>query len=118
DAGTFFEFVDSAQEFRQMVQRDDFPFRLAIRFGGSAHPFFALGDIMHHTGLRGNRRAVAEFQMSGYARLTGEDDVITKFRAAGNSYLRDHQTMVADNDVMTYLHEVIDFRAFADDRWA
>ena len=56
-----------------MVQRDDFPFRLAIGFSGCAHPFFALGDVMHHTGLRSDRSAVSEFQMSGYARLTGEE---------------------------------------------
>ena len=61
---------------------------------------------------------IADFQVSGDADLSGEHDIISQLRAAGDADLRDQQAAFADFHVVRDLHEVINLRAFADDRRA
>src|ERR1019366_6780570 len=56
--------------------------------------------------------------MSGKTGLSGEDDVLAKLATAGDAHLRDDQGAFADFDVVRDLDEVVNFRAFADDRRA
>ena len=56
--------------------------------------------------------------MSGNTGLSGKHDVFAELATAGNAHLRDEQAAFANFDVVRDLDEVINFRAFADDRRA
>src|SRR6185312_13631199 len=95
---------------------DHLAFDLAVGLRGRAEPFFAVGNIVHHPGLRRNSDAVADFQMTRQAGLAGNDGIITDLRAARDAHLRNHEAPIADDDVVRDLHEVINLRALSDDR--
>ena len=53
-----------------------------------------------------------------YSRLPAQHDEISEFAAAGNPRLRDDHAMPAYPAVVPDLHQIINFRAFADHRVA
>src|ERR1035437_5102594 len=53
--------------------------------------------------------------MIGNADLSRERDVIAYLHAAGNAHLRNNRTVLAERDVMSDLHEVVDLCAATDD---
>src|SRR5208282_1364972 len=79
---------------------------------------YAVRNVVHHARLRRDGDAIADFQMSGKTGLSGEDDVFAELATAGDAHLRDDQGAFANFDVVRDLHEVINLRAFADDRRA
>ena len=76
-----FQFVDTFEQLGQVVQGDDLTLGLAIRLSGIAEPFLAIRNVMHNAGLRSNRNAIANPQMSCEADLPCQDHVIAKFGA-------------------------------------
>src|ERR1700676_3902147 len=54
--------------------------------------------------------------MPRQAYLAAENNVVSQLRAPGNAGLRDDQAMLADGHVVRNLDQVINLRAFADDR--
>src|SRR5947209_7959604 len=56
--------------------------------------------------------------MTGDARLSGHDDVVSELGRAGDAGLRYQQAMLAEAYVVADLHEVVDLRPLADHRLA
>ena len=59
---------------------------------------------------------VPDLDVADGARLAAHDDEIAELGRARNADLPDDHAMPADDDVVPDLHQIINFRAFADDR--
>jgi len=112
------ELGDPAKQLGKLLQRDHLAFGLAVRLSGASKPFFPIRNMVHHSGLGGDGDMVAKLQVAGEAGLAGEDDIVAQFGAARDTHLRDHQAMLAYGDVVPDLHQVVDLRPLADDRWS
>ena len=64
----------------------------------------------------GDLRAGADLDVPDHARLAAHDDEIAELRRTGDADLADDHAMPADDDVVPDLDQIINFRAFADDR--
>lgn len=60
-------------------------------------------------------RAPADAKMAVDSALASDRDEVFDCRRSGDADLRGEKTLTSDFDVMGDLHEVIDFRAAADD---
>src|SRR5438067_231322 len=69
---------------------------------------------MHYSGLGGDRRFITHLEMAGQTNLAGKSDIMAEFGAAGDACLRHDQAMLANNNIVRDLHQVIYFRAFSD----
>ena len=101
-----------------MGQSDDLSFRLTIRLGRVTEPFFAIRDIMHNAGLRGDGHAIADLQVACQSDLACQNDIISQFCAARNAGLRHNQTMLPNADVVRDLNQVVYLGSFPNYCWA
>src|SRR5208337_4018037 len=110
-----FQFGDALEQFRQILDGNQLALGLLVRLRGRAEPFFAVRNVVHHAGLRGDGDLIADFQMATDADLPGKDYIIAQLGAAGNADLRDDNAMLADFHVVGDLDKIINLRALADD---
>ena len=108
--------MDPPQQVRQPFDRQQLPLGDPVGLRRRAHPLLPFRDVVHHAGLRCQRDAVADAQVSRNAGLAGHGDVGADLRAARDAHLGDDDRVFADGDVVGDLHEIIDLRALADDR--
>lgn len=71
---------------------------------------------MRDTGLWANSRAVAYLYMVDDTYLPGQSHVSADAGAAGDARLRRNHGIFADRDIVSDLHQVVDFRAASDNR--
>jgi hypothetical protein len=98
------------------LQGDQLSLGLSIRLRRRPKPFPTIGNVVHDSGLSGNNHFVAYLEVARHADLPSQRGVTAYPGAARNSDLRHDQTMLANDDVMADLHEVIDLGALADNR--
>jgi len=110
-----FEVTHAADHFGQLLLRDDLPLELAVGCGRNAQHDFLVLYVAHHAGLRADHGLRAQLEMVGNAGLGGDDHVIPQLDAARKSHLPHDQAVPAHDDVVRDMHEVVNFRARADD---
>ena len=113
-----FQCRHALEQLGQMLDGNHLALGLLVRLRGRAEPFLAVGNVVHHAGLRGDNNLIADLQMAADADLPGQHDVFAKLRAARDADLPDNDAVLADLDVVRDLNEVINLRALADDRRA
>ena len=113
-----FQFGDALEQIRKVPDGDELPLHFLVWLRGCAEPFFAVGNVVHHTGPGGNDDSVSNFQMSGNANLSSEHNMISQLRAARDAGLSDDDAVLADFHVVRDLHQVVYLRPLADDRRA
>src|SRR5213075_1777193 len=86
----FLQFSHASDQLGQLLNRENLPLRLPVRLRGVTKPFLAVRDIVHDTGLCGDDRFGADFQVASQADLAGESDEISKLGASRDPGLR-HQ---------------------------
>ena len=111
----FFQFRQAAQHVGQAADGDVLALGFPVGTGRRAEPLLAVGNVIHHAGLRADRDLVANLQVPGQPGLRRDDGVAAEPGAAGYAALPDEQAVLADDDVVRDLHEVVDFRAAPDD---
>src|SRR5258708_1471337 len=99
---------------RQLAKRGFTPREFSERNGRSPHDFLAVGHVGEHGTLRRNLHAVTNGEVTGETRLSCHHYIVAEHGGAGNSDLRDEETVPTDTDVVADLHEVVDLRSFAD----
>ena len=83
-----------------------------------AHSLNGRAGVASHAGARihiildvlhaGDLRAVADFDVTNYTGLRAHDHEVVEFRRARNAALGNDYAMAADDDVVGYLHEIVD----------
>src|SRR5262245_43229920 len=62
----------------------------------------------------GDLGPVADLDVADGAGLTAHDDEVAELCRSRDADLAHNHTMASDDDVVPYLHKIINFRAFAD----
>src|SRR5438128_11521815 len=101
---------------RQLALEDEDALGLHQRARRRAEHLRAGRDVTREAGLRGDDGAVADREVVGDAHLPGEHDAPADPARPGDSHLGHDDRVLADLDVVTDLHEVIDLGSAADDR--
>ena len=89
---------------------------LANGRGRLAEDDFTVGHVVGDTRFGAQHSAISDMNVVANAHLAGHDNVVAGGRAAGDTDLATDEVMFTDAAVMGYLHQVIDFGAFADNR--
>ena len=87
------QFGHTPDQFGQLLNGQNLALGLPVRLSGVTEPFLPVRDVVHHAGLRGDGRLVADLQMTGETDLPGERDEIAQFGAAGDARLRHNQAL-------------------------
>src|ERR1051325_8382364 len=80
-----FEFGHALEQFGETPQGDDLPLRFAVRLRRVSKPFFAVRNVVHNPGLRGDRDLIPDFQVAADSDLPSKDNVVSDLRTAGDS---------------------------------
>src|SRR5439155_890204 len=83
---------------------------------GAVADLHARRELPGEARLRGDDSAVTDREMVGDAHLAGEHDTPADPARPGDPHLGDDDRVLADLDVVTDLHEVVDLGPAADDR--
>ena len=65
-----------------MVNGNKLALGFPVRLRGRAEPFFAVGNAVHHAGLRGDGDLISNIKVSGEPDLSGENYIIAQPGAA------------------------------------
>jgi len=88
----------------------------ARRFGRGSPPPYPRRHVASHIAAAGDLGASADLDVANDANLAAQGHKISKLGATGNTGLCHDDAMPSNNHVVPNLHEIINFRAFANDR--
>src|SRR5207245_844080 len=108
--------AQAPRELRQLTLEDEDALGLDQRARRRAEHLLARRDVAGEARLRGDDSAVTDREMVGDAHLAGEHDTPADPARPGDPHLGDDDRVLADLDVVTDLHEVVDLGPAADDR--
>src|SRR5271170_71106 len=94
------------------------PFPVDQGLSRIAGPAGAGGNVRHYSGARAEHDASADCNVVGHPHLPADHGKISDRYAARYADLRDDQAVPSDRAVVSDLDEIVDFRAFANDRIA
>ena len=110
----FFEGFDAGDQAFHLARKGVTLEEFRIGLGGGSED----GDAGRDTALRRrgacNKTAVAERDVSVDSGLGGDDDAASDLRASRDAGLADQNRGFSENDIVSHLHEVVDFCAFLD----
>src|SRR3984957_16762290 len=92
---------------RQALERRDLAEELLYRLGRWPGPARTGGNVMHHAGLRSERRAGPDRDMIGDTHLPARHDVVSDDGAARYAGLRRQNAVPADQHIVGDLHEIV-----------
>src|SRR3989442_8856044 len=108
--------AQAPRELRQLALEDEDALGLDQRARRRAEHLLARREVAGEARLRGDDSAVTDREMVGDAHLSGEHDTPADPARPGDPHLGDDDRVLADLDVVTDLHEVVDLGPAADDR--
>src|SRR5262245_10260613 len=100
----------------EMAQNSKLAKPQARRFGRGSPPPCTRRHVASHIAAAGDLSAGADLDVANAADLAAKGHKISKLGATGNTGLCHDDAMPANNHVVANLHEIINFRAFANDR--
>ena len=110
-----FELAKAAIHLRKFLYANKGAFHLQIGHGRSSQHGFAVGHVAHDAGFCADGNLPAKLQVAGNAGLGSDDAIVGQTRAACETNLAHNQTMFADDNVVSDVDKVVDFRSLSDD---